>query len=352
MKVLIVGCGYAGSLLNYFLFKKGFTVHIADQNEEITSTKVSAGIMLPLTGRRIVKTYNADNIIPFAFKTYRELESISGKSFFKNKDVLQLFTSNGNMNDWFVSSENEGIKKYTGAILTKQEIHPTISNESGGILLKQSGAVDPIAFINAVAHATSNRSVYFKTHVDPNQIHISKSGMTWNGNLYDYIIYCEGHTITKNPWFSYIPFKPAKGEILDFTSQDLDDSYIINSSVFILPEGNGKFRSGSTYNWSDLTTTTTPEAMQTLENGIRNSITCDFKITGHKAGIRPAIIDRRPVIGFHPANNRLGIFNGLGTKGAMLAPYYASQFCDFIAEGKNVDSDVNIRRFDPLFAKP
>src|SRR6187402_493176 len=101
MKILIIGSGYAGSLLSYFLHKKGVTTHIVDPGENATSTKVSGGIMIPLTGRRIVKTYNADSIIPFASKTYRKIEEQSGISFFRDKNVLQLFTSAGNMNEWF-----------------------------------------------------------------------------------------------------------------------------------------------------------------------------------------------------------------------------------------------------------
>ena len=52
---------------------------------------------------------------------------------------------------------------------------------------------------------------------------------------------------------------------------------------------------------------------------------------------------------FNPNFSRLGIFNGLGTKGAMLAPYYANQLCELITDGKETDSDVNIRRFNSLF---
>jgi flavin-dependent dehydrogenase len=56
MKVLIVGQGYAGSMLAWFLLNNGVDVTVADRNDQDGSTRVSAGIMLPVTGRRLAKT--------------------------------------------------------------------------------------------------------------------------------------------------------------------------------------------------------------------------------------------------------------------------------------------------------
>jgi glycine/D-amino acid oxidase-like deaminating enzyme len=47
-----------------------------------------------------------------------------------------------------------------------------------------------------------------------------------------------------------------------------------------------------------------------------------FKIIDHKASVRPANIERRPFVGFHPTLKNIGILNGMGTKGCSLAPIF------------------------------
>jgi glycine/D-amino acid oxidase-like deaminating enzyme len=41
----------------------------------------------------------------------------------------------------------------------------------------------------------------------------------------------------------------------------------------------------------------------------------------------------------------LYIFNGLGTKGYLMAPLLAKEMTDFIVEGKILDSEIDIQRY-------
>jgi glycine oxidase len=50
-----------------------------------------------------------------------------------------------------------------------------------------------------------------------------------------------------------------------------------------------------------------------------------FEVIRQVAGIRPTMMDRRPVIGQSKVNSKVFIFNGLGTKGALLGPFFAEQ---------------------------
>jgi len=70
-----------------------------------------------------------------------------------------------------------------------------------------------------------------------------------------------------------------------------------------------------------------------------------FDVVDHWAGIRPASSDRRPLIGVHPKHKSVMIFNGMGSKGVMLAPYFARQLIKFMEEGEKLDATVDINRF-------
>jgi glycine oxidase len=61
--------------------------------------------------------------------------------------------------------------------------------------------------------------------------------------------------------------------------------------------------------------------------------------------VRPTVKDRRPLLGIHPEYNQLAVFNGLGTKGVMLAPYFANKLVNLILKNEPLPNEVNINRF-------
>jgi glycine/D-amino acid oxidase-like deaminating enzyme len=78
---------------------------------------------------------------------------------------------------------------------------------------------------------------------------------------------------------------------------------------------------------------------------INSVITSPYKIISHDAGVRPSVIDRRPVVGNHPQYKNAFIFNGFGTKAVMLAPYFAKQLVSNIKNNFAINSEVNPERF-------
>ncbi len=334
MKILVSGQGFAGSLLAWFLIKNGCEVTVIDNNDRSSSTRVSAGIMLPVTGRRLAKTQNADVILPFAHRLYQDIEKETGEPCFSPKKVLQLFSSIANRNEWYARSADVGMEDYVGEILDKSVIDPSIKNEFGGVLLKQSGSVNPLLLLEIMKKFIQQNGTYFADNLNWDELKFSNSSIQWNTNAYDYVILCEGYLANSEGPFKYLPFKPAKGEILDFRAPLLSSDYIIVSGNYILPMMNNMFRIGATYEWENLDTKITETAAMELEKNLTELINCDYQITLQQAGVRPSIRDRRPLLGFHPEYKRLGVFNGLGTKGAMQGPYYANQMSELILSGK------------------
>ena len=83
-----------------------------------------------------------------------------------------------------------------------------------------------------------------------------------------------------------------------------------------------------------------------MENQLNKILQVSFKVVDQKVGIRPTVKDRRPLLGMHSEYKRLGIFNGLGTRGIMLAPYFANHFVDHVYNGGKLNSQVDILRFN------
>ena len=68
-RILIVGQGISGSLLYYFLNKAGIECIVIENDKPNSASKVAAGLINPVTGRRIVKTWMIDEVLPAITQT-------------------------------------------------------------------------------------------------------------------------------------------------------------------------------------------------------------------------------------------------------------------------------------------
>ncbi len=341
---IIAGQGIAGSLLAWFLIKLGKKVLVVDDGFVHSSSRVAAGIIHPITGRRLVKTWQADTLIPCAVNCYREIESALQTNFFNEILILEIFTSVQHRNEWMSRSAESDIEKYVDRVLTPDEIPTMVVAPLGGILLKQTGWLNVNAFTSAITQYLKANGSYLADKIHPHEIIFREHEIKWKDYECENLILCGGYSSLTQYYFNYLPFIPAKGEVITIHCKDLQLAYILNQSVFVLPLGENLFKVGSTFNWKDLTLQTTTEAREHLQQSIKKIINADFEIVNQEAAIRPTTKNRRPFLGFHPHHRHLAIFNGLGTKGVMLAPYYASQLAWHITEGKELDDEVNVLR--------
>ena len=71
---VIAGQGLAGSILAWYLIKANRKVVVIEDSSLQSATSVASGLMHPVTGRRIVKSWRADEFIPNAVKLYQTIE--------------------------------------------------------------------------------------------------------------------------------------------------------------------------------------------------------------------------------------------------------------------------------------
>lgn len=345
MKVLIVGQGYAGSLLSYLLIQKGVEVLVADHPVLSSATSVSAGIINPVTGKRLALSYRVGEFLPFAIDTYNRIGEETNTRIFEPKPVINVFHSPANKNDWFARSAEPGYRDYCGEIVGAQDVPGSLVAPFGAILVKPAGWVDAAGMKMAVKNWLIMNNRYVEAEISVAHLKFDPHAVSWAGMHFDFVVFCEGYP-GKNPGlFSHIPFNPSKGEIIDFRAGGLVHDYVVIHGVYIVPVSTGAFRAGATFNWDDLSPVPTPEGELELTEALEKIITVPFRVTGHRAGIRPAIEDRRPVVGLHPEFRRVAILNGLGTKASLLAPLCASMMCDLLLYNKSPDPVMDVERF-------
>jgi len=333
----------AGSFLAWYLLQAGQKVLIVDDSSLHSSSRVAAGLFNPVTGRRIVKSWMADDLFPFAKDIYQSLEKEFKGKFYFEIPLLKMFNSDEERELTIKKMKEDGSDIYISKIYDSINIPGIKKFEYGGVEFHHTGYVDTKILLNEFRNFFIKNKIFASERIDYSAIKVDEEGITWNGIVAKKIIFAEGIQLQPNPFFQ-LPFVPAKGELLLVKSK-LRLKMIVNRNGYIVPLGDNLFKVGSTFNWDDLTPNPTAEGRKALEN-IWKSLTDEpFEIIEHTAGVRPAIKDRRPVIGLHPNNLELGIFNGLGAKGVTLAPFFAKHFTGHLINGSSLIKEVNIDRF-------
>ena len=126
--------------------------------------------------------------------------------------------------------------------------------------------------------------------------------------------------------------------------EDLPDA-IINKGKWCAPLGGDEWISGAGYIWGDLDCQPTEEGKKDIVEGLKAMINRDFQITGHCAGVRPVMLDQKPVLGRHPVFFQLCLMNGLGSKGFLTAPYLAKHLVNYLEHGSEIRDEFSIKRF-------
>ncbi|HSJ69839.1 MAG TPA: FAD-dependent oxidoreductase [Anditalea sp.] len=341
---LLIGQGLAGTILSYRLLSAGKKVCIIDNAKANKSSRIAAGLYNPITGKKLVKTWNADKLFPEIKPLYKELENLLGQKFLYPTPIYRPFLSIEEQNEWMGYSGEENFEDYIQEIRTKS-YYEEVNDPYGGVLLKNSGYVDINTLLDAFQQKMKSEGILIDEDFSEELLEVNAAGVVYKNVRAKAIIYTNGLGAMKSRYFGYLPFAPVKGEIL-VLKQSFTPKEIINRGVFRITLPNGNHRVGSTYSWDDLDQGPTDRAKSEILEKYEKLITIpDKEIIEHSTGIRPATKDRKPFLGKHPDNENVYVFNGLGAKGVSLAPYLSLQMRDLLIFNEEVEKDVNISRF-------
>ncbi|MDQ3392961.1 MAG: FAD-binding oxidoreductase [Bacteroidota bacterium] len=343
---LIIGQGLAGTVLSYHLLKKK-KVLVINNDLISSSSKVAAGIYNPVTGKRLVKTWNAEAIFSYLEPFYSTLEQELNCHFLHPLDIYRPFNSIEEQNECMGKTATGSLGQYILKIDTTSK-NNIIKDPYGGITFKNSGYVDIPVLLNNYKNYLISKNAYQEEIFQEDNLIVNENFVQYNNIIADKVIYCDGPVSRFGKYFKWLPFKVVKGELLLIKGNFVLEQ-IINKGIYLVPMGANLYKVGATYNWTDHGLDLTIEGKWELNEKLQSLLNHPFEIVGHFSGIRPATQDRRPFMGLHPLYKTLAIFNGLGSKGVSLVPYLARQFSEFLLDGKELEKDVNIDRYNSLY---
>lgn len=356
---IIIGQGLAGTLLALFLLEQGQNILIIDNFTEGGSSKVAAGVVNPVTGRRIVKSWRIDDFLPFAKKTYQQLENQYAIKIWNDISIIRTLKNVEDENDWLLRSSWADYQPFCKSVLPPSVSDPFNSKIKpfyGYGEIQQAAQVDLGSLLSFFTKKWLNEGILRQEKFVYEALKTDEKGVFYKNYAAKKIVFCEGAAGVKNPYFNYLPFNLDKGELLIVKIPNAGFTKIFKNNISIVPlKEKDHYWVGATNEWNSGHDLPTEEKKILIIKELREILTVDFDIIDHKAAFRPTVKDRRPLLGFHPNNPNLAIFNGLGTKGASLAPYWAAHFTSVLMSegtpterGAELEHDVDIQRFQVL----
>jgi len=338
-KIIIVGQGISGTFLSYYLWKEGKDVLVFDEFKNNASSNITSGVINPVTGRRIVRTWMIEEIMPFAINAYQLLEQFLQIHIVHQTNILD-FHPTAQMQLAF----DERAKEEAYLLdITNTKSWQQFFNYDFGI-----GEINPCWQINIQLLLQA-----WKKFLLEKEMLIEQKFTQEHINEYKdcTIIFCDGVANSAFSFFNLLPYAPNKGEALIAEIDDLPRKNIYKQSCAIVPWKDNLWWIGSNYEWNYLNDLPSQEFSANMEQKLKSFLKLPYKIVDHFAGLRPANLERRPFVGFHPIHKNIGILNGMGTKGCSLAPYFANQLAANILHQTPIHPNADVKRFTGILSK-
>jgi hypothetical protein len=331
----IIGWGLAGAVLSWQLYFRNQKFMVYDSLSNHT-TRVAAGMVNPIVFKRLTKSWNADILLPYSENFYSRIEKLLDVKFVSNKSIFRVFASVEEENNWSSKQGDERFQHYLATPTTAEMPSSKFVNSPFGMgKVNTIGSVDTNLFLDRSKAFFQENNIQFVDEI------FKKETLAPNVRYF----FCEGTSVSKNPWFKDLPLKPTHGETLVIETDDLKFDQTVNKNMFLMHVEGNRYRVGATYNWELTDPIVTEEGKLNLQERLAAFTNFEYKIVEHTAGIRPTVKDRRPMLGVHATQKNAIVFNGLGTKGVMIGPYYAEHLVRHVFDGDALDREVDIQRF-------
>jgi hypothetical protein len=344
---LIVGQGVAGSCFALKLFNQNKTFQIIDSNQNKASS-VAVGIYNPVVLKRFSLIWKAEQQLQWMFHYFSDFEKLLGENFIEKLPTYRILKSEDEIQTWKKKSDLPVLENFLSKEIQtskNQNIHAPL----GFSEVKHTGRIQLEKCMRLFREFLIQKNNYRHEDFDYSELKIQSDKIIYKGIEARRIVFCEGYKLLENPYFNYLPVIGVKGEVLEIETESEIPKAIWKAHNFLMPENSKTALTASTYDREDMTYEPTENGRKQMQKYLEEIYTGNYKITDQKAGIRPTVVDRRPILGSHPAHQNLFVLNGMGTRGTLLAPQMTEYLYEHIENSAKIDKEADVRRFDKFW---
>lgn len=337
--VLILGRGLAGAVLTETLRARGLRVHVFHRTRTGSASVVAAGVVNPVVFRRDVLSWRATELLPIAKAFYTDFGVRNGVEVWHPTELVKLFPSPKEVDQWA-----RAMAAHDTAHFTDRRAQPEVETASvhaphGHGTVTQAAWLDVPMFLEKQMEALLQHGALTEEQVHAEAIERQADHVRIGAHTARWLVRCEG------AFTGAEGLVPVKGEGLTVRISGLRLTRMVHRSVFLLPMpslGEDVYRVGATFKWDNVWEGPTVQGRAWLLEKIAGITDAPVEVLDHWCGVRPASRDRRPILGRTGACE--AVFNGLGSRGVLLAPWCAQHLADHLFAGKALDPEVSHAR--------
>ncbi len=344
------------------LLHEGISLAVVDNQHHAAASRVAAGLINPITGHRLNITEGFKQFATVAEQEYRRIETLLAPMRPLYVPISQhRLIKNPGQADYLARRLNEVLYADYLDTETKSFDAPMqiIDRGYGIVAIKQTAVVNTNAVLDAVALHLLEHALVLREKFAYAQLKSAADGLHYRDIRARRVIFCEGYQAIYNPWLCELPFKLAQGDVLTVALQsstaqqtrERSAPHLANWGNWLLQETDSlTAKLGSSYHWIDprekagadtLSLVPQATAAKKLLDNARDNLAETVTLVDHAVGIRPTTKYRIPFIGKLSNLSNAYCFNGFGSKGCLLIPYYANQLSNHLLKNQPLDSQLS-----------
>lgn len=332
---LIIGQGIAGSALAYHLMKAGARVVIVDHHHHESSSVISTGILNPLSGKRFALTPEYEEHYTAALAFYADMEKLFSDKFFEAMPVIRLLRSKSEQGKLHRKMEEGNIADYVFKEYGPGHFAPVLPDDEGSVEIRRGGVCYTTRLMGVLKEYFIRKGCLVNERFYYDEIGFGADGVIYRDEEFDKVIFCEGYKAQFNPWFQHLTFNSLKGEVLRVRlgRREVPRQVIVRSN-WLAPCASGVWAAGGSYISDELDGLPTAAGHEQIMEGLRSTVNAEIEVVSHHAAVRPFLNHQQPIAELHPRFPQMAVFNGLGTKGFLVAPRLAALFAQILLGGQ------------------
>jgi glycine/D-amino acid oxidase-like deaminating enzyme len=347
--VLIIGQGICGTMLSWWLERAGMSYFVIDEPLAGSASRVASGVINPVTGRRIVKTWMIEDLMPFALTVYEDMGKAFDRRFITQKNTIDFFPTPQMRNAYRQRYEED--QEYLLPLSDAVDWNAFFHYDFGFGEINPCYLVDLKELLASFRTRLIDQGRLAEERFNTGNLRTEEYNIQYQDIQCQYLVFCDGAGGRTNPYFKDLPFAPNKGEALLVEIRGLPAAKIFKKGINLVPVSTDLFWVGSSYEWEFADEKPSAAFLEKMTAVLKEWLKMPFRITDHLSSVRPATLERRPFVGMHPLHSRIGILNGMGTKGCSLAPYFARQLSVHLADHAAIDPQADVRRFSGILTR-
>jgi len=341
-KTIVVGQGLAGTAVAWALHRRGQKFVVVDPGKEGVASHIAAGLITPVAGKRFAVAPHFNSLFQRASEFYADIEKELQAEFFLSQPALRLCHTDEEV-ELFEKRAEALIKAGQIRMCSNEELLPFRRNALGFLMPNAARLMTKIYLEKSRRYFESQNQLVASSvnteEIDVVQDRVSISSLGLRASR---VIFCRGYMDELNPWLPGNVFNSAKGEVLNVKIEGYENPRTIHAfKSWLCPTSDASVYSfGATYEHGGFKQCTTRQAREVLKQRLGGIIALPFTIEDQQYGVRPIGIQRKAIVGRHGQHANVAWLNGLGSKGALLAPYLASELVEALLADRAINIDL------------